>query len=184
MVKYIHNKIYFLSELSAGILIGFSCFLMTSVMPISPIYFAFLLAAYLFLLKMRWVNIPNESIFIYTPHILLAFYYTLNAFINRIDMHIGTVMSFFALYYIFSDIFLYQITKKEIFKSVVKKYYLINCLLDNKLAQYTHDFLCMCYQVCSLSTSLLYICNPVDHLSSLLSLSVSQSVRMKELENH
>jgi O-antigen ligase len=99
---------------------------MTSVMPISPIYFAFLLSSYLFFLKMRWMNIPNESVVLYTPHILLAFYYTFNAFINQIDMHLGNVMSFFTLYYIFSDIFLYQITEKETFKLVLKRYYMIN----------------------------------------------------------
>jgi O-antigen ligase len=126
MIKYLHRKTYSLSEFSAGILIGFSCFLMTSVMPISPIYFAFLISVFLFLLKMRWINVPDDTVILYTPHILLAFYYTFNALINQIDMHLGNVMSFFALYYIFSDIFLYQINEKEKFKSVLKKYYAFN----------------------------------------------------------
>jgi O-antigen ligase len=77
---------------------------------------------------MKWIHVPDESLLLYTPHLLLMFYYTLNACINNIDIHIGYVMSFFALYYIFSDVFLYQITKKRTFVSVLKTYYLLHII--------------------------------------------------------
>jgi hypothetical protein len=128
MYEIIYKQEMDISVISTGILTGFSCFFMTNIVSISPIYFFCLFALYVFLLMMRWVSVPYESRICYFLYILYALYFPINACINQTRMHDALIMFFFSLYYIFTDLLLYQISTKKNIISTLKIYYIINII--------------------------------------------------------
>ena len=111
------------ANLSSLLIVCFSGYFMTNIMPISPIYFTTFLALLLLLFSKNFF-LPSSRFINYSIHFLYALYFPLNALINNTDKKNSIVMFFFGLYYIFCDIILIQIKSKQIMKYILKMYIL------------------------------------------------------------
>jgi len=121
-----YKTTFHLSVIGAGVLLGFSCCFMTRLVPVSPIYFSFLLAYFVLFLIQRWRSPDDTSYLLYSAHVLYGLYFLFNALINETKMHDALVLFFFSCYYIFADILLYQINGAKKLKTVITAYYTLN----------------------------------------------------------
>ena len=110
-------------NLSSLLIVCFSGYFMTNIMPISPVYFTTFLALLLLLLSKNFF-LPSDRFIIYSVHFLYALYFPLNALINNTNIKNSIVMFFFGLYYIFCDIILVQVKRKQVMKYILKMYVL------------------------------------------------------------
>lgn len=120
----ISKKRFFLTKAAAFLLIPFCCYFMTDIMPISPIYFTTLLGICVLFIKPKQIRFPNEEIFIYVSIAAYSISYLILSLFSQSTLHECFVSFFFALYYIFADLALYQISEKKEVKKLVNMYFL------------------------------------------------------------
>lgn len=113
------------SQLSVFFLLSFCCYFMTAIMSISPIYFSTFIGIIFLFLQLYYKNIPYASIFVYGSCIFYSLWYLIDCIILDTKIHQALVSSFFALYYIFIDIALYQINDKKKINKLIKFSYFI-----------------------------------------------------------
>ena len=113
-------------ELSAFFFASFSSFFMTSLLSISPIYFAFLCSLFCLLLMTRWNTIDITSFITYIPLIFLSIYFLINSILNHTKLHDALVMFIFYLYYPIGDIIFKQIQRKDKLLKLIKAYFFVH----------------------------------------------------------
>lgn len=117
---------YSYKVLSVLFFASFSSFFMTSLLRISPIYFALLFSLYFLLLIGKWKKIGITNFIVYIPLILLSIYFLFNSILNNTKYHDALVMFLFYLYYPIGDIIFMQIKKKDTLLRLVKIYFYIH----------------------------------------------------------
>lgn len=122
-----------LGEISSFLLIAFCCYFMTAILPISPIYFTFLLGVFVVFCNANRVTIPKKNLLIYLFVFLYSIWFLVGYFVTDTTYHESLVTFIFALYYIFVDISLYQVNKKSRMLNLLKLYiimFIIYYVLD------------------------------------------------------
>lgn len=115
-------------SIAAFFLVVFSGCFLTRILPLSPIYFAVLLAVFNLFIAVSYQKMPRDKIFIYIPCFLLVLYFCGSIIITQINVKDTIVLIFFTSFYILVDLVLYQTTKKEL-NVIINYYFVFNIIL-------------------------------------------------------
>jgi hypothetical protein len=113
---------------SAYLLVVFSSFFLTAILPLSPVYISFFLSLCFILVVGKYRRIPSKCILVYAPFFLYLIYMIFSGIYLDDSLKRCLILAYFSLVYVVGDFILYQISQKQL-KVIIKNYLFFNALL-------------------------------------------------------